>query len=288
MATIAAQAGPERTNKWLLIGGLALAILTGALVFLAVRGNGSDDSAPMPVASGDTEVLVATSNIAAGTKLDADMFRVAAFGEADMVPDAISDPQAIIGETVTVELLKGQQLSSVHLAAATDDARVDALAFKIPENHRAIAITVTEGTAIGGNIVPGDRVDVIVKVDETERAEPEDLHFIRVHTVLQNVLVVAREQVDVDRVVTLPAEDAEAQAAADAENNVPQDQEFQQRPQDVDPDAGLTTVTVALTPQQVQTLIAWDALGEVSLAMRPFGDDQPFLLEDVRIPVTKD
>ena len=54
-------------------------------------------------------------------------------------------------------------------------------------------------------------------------------------------------------------------------------------------DAAWATVRpplVALTPEQVQLLVAWDALGDVTLAMRPFGDDQPFLLEDVRIPVT--
>jgi Flp pilus assembly protein CpaB len=289
MTTIAANAGPERTNKWLLIGGLVLALITGVLVFVAVGSVGGDDgggSTSSSVATGDTDVLVAKSNIRAGTKLDADMFRVATFAEDDVVPQALNDPQAIVGETTTTDLLQGQQLSRSHLVAATDDARVEQLAFKIPEGHRGVAITVSEVTAIGGNLVPGDRVDVVVQIRETERINGEDKDFIRVHTVLQNVLVVAREQTDVERVVTLPDAEAEAQAEANAENNVSDSEAFQQRPDDVDPDAGISTVSVALTPDQVQMLVAWDALGEVTLAMRPFGDEQPFLLEDVRIPVT--
>ena len=126
MTTIAANAGPERTNKWLLIGGLVLALITGVLVFVAVGSVGGDDdgaSTSSSVATGDTDVLVAKNNIRAGTKLDADMFRVATFAESDVVPQALNDPQAIIGETTTTDLLQGQQLSRAHVAAATDDER---------------------------------------------------------------------------------------------------------------------------------------------------------------------
>jgi Flp pilus assembly protein CpaB len=289
MTTIAANAGPERMSKWLLIGGVALALLTGVLVFIAVSSTGGDDessSTSVTDADGPSEVLVAKDNIDAGTKLTADMFRVATFAEADLVQQSVSDPQAIIGETATTDLLKGQQLSRVHLAAATDDERAEALAFKIPEGHRAFSVGVVEETAIGGNLVPGDRVDIVVRLEVTETDQPRDRKFIKVHTVLQNVLVVAREQTDVERVVTLEGDEAAAEAEANAENNVPSGEAFQQRPEDVDPDSGLTTVSVALTPQQMQEVYAWDKAGELALGLRRFGDESTAPLEDTIIEVS--
>jgi len=285
MTTIAAQAGSDRTNKWLLIGGMALALMTGVLVFLAVtKADGGGGNSSSPAADGKP-VLVAKENIAAGTRLSADMFRVATFAEGDLVPQALSDPQAVVGQTATVQLLQGQQLSSMNLASATADKRADQLAFKIPNGQRAVAIKVDETTAIGGNIVPGDRVDIVVRIDETEKATPNDLQFIRVRTVLQDVLVVAREQTGVDRVTTLP--DAAATPAA-GDTGAVGSQAFEQRPENVKPDAGLTTVSVALTPDQVQQLVLAAALGQITLVMRPFGDDQPVPLQDLRVPVVKD
>src|SRR5262245_66676235 len=105
MTTIAANAGPERTNKWLLIGGLALALVTGVLVFLAVSNiGGSDGDSTSSAVAGDVEVLVAEGNISAGSKLTSEMFRVATLAEGDVVEGAISNPEAIVGETVTIDM----------------------------------------------------------------------------------------------------------------------------------------------------------------------------------------
>jgi pilus assembly protein CpaB len=289
MATITANAGPERMNKWLLIGGVALALLTGVLVFIAVGSlGGSDDGDGTRAVVDGGQVLVARDNIAPGTKVDAGMFRVATFAEDDLVPQPVSDAQSIVGQTTTVEILRGQQISRSHLTLATDDARAEQLAFKLPEGHRGMALGVSEVSAVGGHIVPGDRVDVVVTIEETERAEPEDLEFVRIQTVLQDVLVVAREDIDVNRVVTLGGE---APAEGDEANEDPAagaGSAFEQRPDDVLPDAGLSTVTVALTPQQVQQVLLADYLGEVSVVLRPFGEDEQVPLEDLRVPVVQD
>lgn len=284
MTTITANAGPERTTKWLLLGGIALAVVTGILVFVAIANTGgsSDNATNSSNATGATgSVLVAKDNIAAGTRLTADMFRVATFSSGDIVPQPLSDPQAIVGQTTTVDIQKGQQLSQVHVAAATDDKRAEQLAFKIPEGHRAVAMKVSKDTAIGGLLVPGDRVDVLVTVHEKDKATDTD--YIRVQTVLQDILVVAREQTDVDRVVALSTP---AAGAAPADANTPNDQAFQQRPDDIKPDSNVSVVSLALSPQDVQQLVLAEAMGDLTLAMRPYGENDPINLGDLRVPVT--
>ncbi len=278
MTTITANAGPEKTTKWLLIGGLALAVITGVLVFLAVANLGSSSNSTDVTSGATGQVLVAKDNIGAGTRLNADMFRVATFSENDLVPGAITDPASIVGQTATTDIQRGQQLSSVHLASATDDKRADQLAFKIPAGQRAVAVKVDASTAIGGLVVPGDRVDVLVTVREHDQATNQDT--LRVQTVLQDVLVVAREQTDVQRVVALGTP-----AAGSSDNgNTPDDQAFQQRPDDIKPDAGLTTVSLSLSPDDVQQLVLAEAMGTITLSMRPYGESDVAPLTDVSAP----
>ena len=281
MTTIAANVGPERTTKWLLIGGVALALITGVLVFLAIANSGGSDknNSSTAISGASGTVLVAKDNISAGTRLTADMFRVATFGTGDIVPDAMSDPQAIVGQTATLDIQRGQQLSKVHLAAATDDKRAEQLAFKIPDGYRAVSINASKATAIGGLLVPGDRVDVLMTVKEKDKSIDQD--YIRVQTVLQDVLVVAREQVDVNRVVALGTP-----VAGTDNSNTPNDQAFQQRPDDIKPDAGLSTVSLALSPQDVQQIVLAQAMGDLTLVMRPYGENDPIKIDDLRVPVS--
>lgn len=279
MTTIAANAGPEKTTKWLLVGGVALALITGVLVFLAVANVGGSKSSSDATSGATGQVLVARDNIGAGTRLNADMFRVATFSESDLVPGAIVDPASIVGQTATTDIQRGQQLSSVHLAAATDDKRADQLAFKIPAGQRAVAVKVDASTAIGGLLVPGDRVDVLVTIKDKDQST--NLDILRVQTVLQDVLVVAREQTEVQRVVALGTP---AAGSTTDNGNTPDSQAFQQRPEDIKPDSSVATVSLALSPDDVQRLVLAEAMGSITLSMRPYGENDAAPLNDVSAP----
>jgi pilus assembly protein CpaB len=227
-------------------------------------------------------VLVAKETIRQGSKLNADQFRVATFAEADLVPNAISNAEAIVGQTATTDILKGQQLSRAHIAAATDDERADQLTFKVPDGHRGMGVAVDKVSTFGGLIVPGDRVDVVVTFDEKDSNVTDAQKFKRISTVLQNVLVLAREQTEIQRVNPLPGEE---EAATDEEAPVLSGEAFEQRPEDVDTGGGVSVVTLALTPQDVQALVLADSLGEVTLVLRKFGEDAIVPIEDLRVPV---
>jgi pilus assembly protein CpaB len=277
MSTIAANPSPERTNRWLLIIGVGLALLTGVLVFAALQNTGGGGGGAPSVASGDAPVLIAEQTIDAGTTLEPHMFRLATYAEADLVPEALSDPEAIAGQTTTVEILQGQQLSRVYITSAADDERTDQTAFKLPEGHRGIAVQVDKVTGVAGLLVPGDRVDVVVTIDEQREDSADAQRYMRIQTVLQNVLVVARDQLDVESVVTI---DEQGKPIDNTAGN-----EFESRPEDADPSASLSTVTLALIPDDVQRLILADALGDLTLSMRRFGEAAPAPLQDIVVPV---
>jgi pilus assembly protein CpaB len=286
MSSITAKLDPERTNRWLLIGALVLAVFAGVLIFAALAsGGGDDDKASANIAAGDNDVLVAKDKITEGSQITAEMFRVAKFNEGDLVANHISNIDAYIGQTVTTDILKGQQLSRENIASTTDDPRADQLAFKVDSGMRAIGVAVNDVSTFGGLVVPGDHVDVVVTYDEKDSNAENAQKWRRISTVLQNVTVKAREQVEVQRVNPLGGSSGDSATPTADEPPIVNSDEFNQRPEDFDPDGGVSVVTLQLTPQDIQALVLADSLGEVTLVLRKFGDDTITPIEDVRVPV---
>jgi pilus assembly protein CpaB len=109
---------------------------------------------------------------------------------------------------------------------------------RIPSGMRALAVEVNEQTGVSGFVLPDHRVDIV-----QARDDPNDGGRKAV-TILRNVQVLAA-----------------GQATAR-----PEDRSIQVR-----------TVTLALTPSQVETLVSARAHGSLSLALRGFGatDEEP-------------
>ncbi len=109
------------------------------------------------------------------------------------------------------------------------------LVANIPKGMRAFAIEVNEQSGVSGFILPGHRVDV-VRFDNNERGVNA-----RAETILQNVQVLAAGQ------VFMRAEEKSVQSR---------------------------TVTLAVTPDQVDTLVAAKSKGPLSLALRGVNDHE--------------
>ena len=105
------------------------------------------------------------------------------------------------------------------------------LSYVLPKDKRALTLAVNEVIGVAGFIFPGDHVDVVGTVTENEAS------FTKI--VLQNVEVVALAQ----KVEQKPGEDPKV----------------------------TTSATLALTPDQVETLAQIDNIGKVRLALRPYG-----------------
>ncbi len=105
---------------------------------------------------------------------------------------------------------------------------------RIPKGMRAFAIDVTEQSGVSGFILPDHRVDVVQNTPGINGKEEAE-------TILQNVLVLASGQVFTR----------------------PEDRSIQSR-----------TVTLAVTPEQVDTLVAAQAKGKLSLALRGLNDNE--------------
>jgi pilus assembly protein CpaB len=259
---IAARTNPERTNRWLLIGAVALAVVAGILVFAALANFGGDDATTAVAGPGDIEVLVATQTINAGTLITADMFETRTVAStADLVPGAISDQTQAVGQVARDSILANSQLSTRHFAiSGTGD---DQFSVTVPPGKRAQTISVGEITSVAGLVVPGDRVDLIVTYTLPGTGDQE---IIRVEPLLQDVELLAFAQTTLEAVAPGATDDPAEVVPGDALGNTGR------QPSDLSPNPGAGSATLALTPEQVLQVVAAQRMGSISLSLRHPGD----------------
>lgn len=258
----------SRGNRGLLILALITGLVAAIVVFVALNqgGGGGDNAKPGSAVTTTSAVVVAKSDIAAGTEITADMVKVIEAPNSLLVRDAFTSTQLVVGETARYPIAAGEQVTRARVGP---NAEGDGLAFVVPAGKRAIAVSVDEITGVGGLILPGDRADVIAVIsDQAAGANNPD----RVVTVLQDVEVLAVAQ-SAQEPVPAADEEAAAQAGTDGASTT-----SGQLPEDAEPQPSARTVTLALTPEQVQLLALVQEEGSVYLSLRRFGDNaQPQL-----------
>jgi len=263
---MAAGAKPERTNRWLLIGAAALAVLAGVLVFALLANSGDNSSKSTPTGVGEpSDVLVAKNTIAANTRITADMFDRVNVQASTLVVNPVSDVTTVVGKVTRSEILKNQQLSFDQIGLSRGGVE-NQLTYSVTVGKRAMAVPVSEAKSVAGLIVPDDRVDVVLTFKEKRTSgDPNATDITRVETVLQNVKLLAFAQ---ETVVSRPTLDAQGTPIANPTADIGA------RPTDTKANPGAGTATLELTPQEVQTLVAALSKGELTLVLRAVGDDQ--------------
>ncbi len=265
------QALGGRTNRALILLGLVLGLLSAALVVVYLS-KASDDGGGN-VSGGATPVVVASHDIAAGTRVTEEMLTLKPIASDAVLPGAFLKTEEVVGQVTRVPLVSGEQVIPTKVAAtgaAITDVENPRLAYVIPEGMRAVSVEVNSVIGASGLIRPGDYVDVILTVKVqggstsgggstpggggTGESSTSD-QITR--TILQNVQVLS-----VDQDIAIPSQDTEGapSVGGDADSN---------------PDA--TTVTLAVSPVHGEVLTVAETCGNnnggrLALALRGFGD----------------
>ena len=171
----------------------------------------------------------------------------------------------------------GTQVSGSMLA----DAGAEALSFEVPRGRRAVAITVSDDTGVGGLIRPGNFVDIVgtfefgrpLGIQNGRMAYADEKTEVR--TMMQNVFVVAVNK-------ELRRERVQSETAGSGGTAQPPSRE-----------RTLRTVTLLVDPKTVQELILAQNVGDLTLSLRSSLDDtavqlpylDPLGLLNVPIPV---
>jgi pilus assembly protein CpaB len=211
-----------------LIIGLVLALGTGVLLL------GYLTSLRPTTTVGQTRaVLVAIHDIPARAAATDDLFTVEQRIATQLDSDSISDPKELAGNYTLVAIPAGSVAtrSKIGLASAAT------LPARLPIGMRAVSIAIDNVKGIAGLVTPGDRVDVIADVGGLPGRTPRGVAIIR------GALVLAMGS-DVSTTTAGPPGPLSGPAPS------------------------LTTITLAVTPNEADVLIGADLNSTLRFALR--------------------
>ncbi|KKK68955.1 hypothetical protein LCGC14_2938860, partial [marine sediment metagenome] len=261
----------DKTQRYVFYLGLLLAAIAAIIAFVAVN---SSESGTTSSSGGTVPVVVAQETIPAQTRVTADMLKVEFVSPDKASADAFTSRSQLVDRVVTEEVAAGDQVlpSMVSLSAG------DGLAFKVEPGMRGISVSVQEVVTAGGNLRPGDHVDMVgifsvadvesanfilqilgldyelveppVPASSTTGEEGEETDqggLTLTVTMLQNVKLLALAQ-------SLTESTAGGNVADDAA--------------ETDSEPRAATATVELTPQQAQEITWADQFGVLRMEAR--------------------
>lgn len=176
------------------------------------------------------QVVVAAKAVPARTVIGPDQVALRSMPEQYLVAGALRRKEEVVGKTTTVPLAEGEMILEGKLALNRPGT---AMAYRIPAGTRAMTVTANEVIAVAGFIQPGDQVDVLATF-------PKQL-------------------AGVDKTVLILEELPVLAVAHQAEQEGEKLKDLK----------SLTSVTLAVTPQQGARLALAAERGSIRLLLRP-------------------
>ncbi len=214
--------------------GAILALLVGGGAYTYLSGNGGGSS------GAKVEVVFAAQDIPARSKIEAANLTVRAVPAESVHPLALRGLDGVnqaAGRYTLAPLHAGEALLSADLSTATTGGD---LATLVRDNMRAVSIAVSDASAAGGLIAPGDHVDLIgiFAEEKTAALVASDIEILAVSKTL---------------IGTQAPDDKQAGSSS--------------------PTAINTTVTLSLTPEMAPRIMVAEVLGTMRLSLRKAGDN---------------
>jgi pilus assembly protein CpaB len=177
-------------------------------------------------------IVVASGDIPLGSTITADQVAIAAWPKDRYPENALPDVKNAVGRVAMREFVPGEPVVESKLVPTQKVGGI--LSLKIPPGMRAFSVRVDEVVGVGGFIVPDARVDVIVTTSGASR-EGEQISKI----VLENIQVLAAGQI------------------MEQKGSKP---------------AAVSTVTLAVSPEDAEKLALASNDGRIQLVLRNFAD----------------
>lgn len=263
---------PIKTGHLFILGAIVMSVIT-ALLFKSMA---SDKPAVASQKTTTDDVVVATNFVSAGTALMSGDYKIVKWPR-DYLPVGtyFTKKDDLTGRIAKSDLIPGEPIYKSRLAG---DKSIGGLPVLIPPGMRAITVGVTEVKGVAGFIKPGTYVDLLVTFDQESgdgNGGPRKTQMTR--TVLQNVKVLAAAQTMLesnDEVAEKPKALQDNHDNHDSAKSL-EDQmnSRQQAKKDAEKEAkNVSSVTLALTPEQAEKLALAENMGDIRLSLRGEGD----------------
>ena len=258
MAQTMTAASIGRVNRRFLFLALILAALSAVLVYpLLTRSSGSDGSGAVGI-----PVVVANQTIQPGTTITAEMVGIQQVPESAVGAQAFADIESAVGEVARYPIVPGEQVLVSKIVGSSITASRTTISNFIESGKRAMAIKTDAVTSAGGLVLPGDYVDIFW----VPANSPENVPGAQI--IAEDVEVISVDQTIVDIPPTAPGFLEEGEDA-------PIGHDARVRGSEEAPIPEAVTVTLMLSPAEIQRVFCGEQMGQIRLAVRGFGDHSP-------------
>lgn len=198
------------------------------------------------------EILVASADLGPGQMLAREHMRWQSWPESALNasyigrsarPDAL---ESLVGSIVRIRVIGGEPVREEKLILPS----AGFLSAILPSGKRAVAVRISAENTAGGFILPNDRVDVINTVTSPGQGEGRKEHVSR--TIISNIRVLAIDQSIDEKYRDEKGKDEKSKAKVVFIGK---------------------TATLELDPVQAEIVMAGEAMGTLSLALRSASDN---------------
>jgi pilus assembly protein CpaB len=164
----------------LLLVAVVLAVAAGGSVYLYLKGMPTAATAREQVLE-TVPVVVASKDLTFGTLLEAHELNVVNFPKESVPSGSYASLDSVLNQTTKVFVVAGEPILASKLSSIGGG-----LSVRIPANMRAMSVKIDEVTGVSGFVLPGDRVDVVVTVENVAGS-----NVAVTKTILQDIEVLA-------------------------------------------------------------------------------------------------
>ncbi len=190
-----------------------------------------------PRGQGMEKVIVATVDMAVGEAVTSKHVKLSPWPKADVPDGAFRSVPEVEGWVARSSIVTGEPILKAKFLNPELAGRGGLLPMLVPKGLRGVTIKVNKAVQESGFVHPNSHVDIVVSIAKGDNSRGDLIAKV----VLQNVLILAAGQI------------------VEMHNNKP---------------VRVTTVTLALTPTQVERLSLAKTEGALMLATRNLNDDR--------------
>jgi pilus assembly protein CpaB len=269
---------------------IGLAVVMGVAT-LGIFNSGKHDTHKVQAKIETVDVVVPLTPINEGATLSRNDITLVKWPAAFLPKGStFSDPYKVVGRIAKQTLYPGEPIFIQKVSGSNTSGGLTAL---IPNGMRAVTISVTEVKGVAGFVKPGDHVDVLTTIEMKKPGQEDSTKLEK--TVLQDVLVLASAQNMVDNTqidmdtpdgvtrgqATVPTpDDLKKEKDDKTKDKKPSPQELEKQAKerekqrkDAEKAAKLvSSITLALSPEQAETIALAEESGTIRLALRPEAD----------------
>jgi len=160
----------KRSNRLFLLVGIILAVVAALGVLLLSGGGGGTQTGQASPTPATIDVVVAGADLPLGEVIEEGDVTTQSVNLAEAPPGALTAVSQAEGRTIRQALAQGDILTDATFGA--QDSTAENIKAALAQGFRAMAVQVDQVSGVGTLIRPGDRVDVILSMTDSDGKFP--------------------------------------------------------------------------------------------------------------------